>query len=87
MTAGADPAVTTRSGGAPRRRLLPLVRTADWSTGRKVLASFGVVAVWAGLVGLGTFGTFTDDTTPLDGGVGHSDVSFGRTAPGSLGGR
>jgi hypothetical protein len=37
------------------------------STGRKVLRSIGVVATWAAVVGLGTFGTFTDPATPLSG--------------------
>jgi hypothetical protein len=37
------------------------------STGRKVLQSIGVVATWASVVGLGTFGTFTDPATPLSG--------------------
>ncbi|TFV86356.1 hypothetical protein E4P40_12975 [Blastococcus sp. CT_GayMR20] len=37
------------------------------STGRKVLQSIGVVAAWAAVVGLGTFGTFSDPATPLSG--------------------
>jgi hypothetical protein len=35
------------------------------STGRKILQSIGVVAAWAAVVGLGTFGTFSDPATPL----------------------
>jgi hypothetical protein len=37
------------------------------STGRKILQSIGVVATWASVVGLGTFGTFSDPATPLTG--------------------
>ena len=37
------------------------------STGRKIIQSIGVVATWASVVGLGTFGTFTDPATPLTG--------------------
>jgi hypothetical protein len=37
------------------------------STGRKILRSIGVVATWAAVVALGTFGTFTDPATPLTG--------------------
>jgi hypothetical protein len=37
------------------------------STGRKILQSIGVVAAWAAVVGLGTFGTFSDPPTPLTG--------------------
>jgi len=37
------------------------------STGHKILQSIGVVATWASVVGLGTFGTFTDPATPLTG--------------------
>jgi hypothetical protein len=35
------------------------------STGRKILQSIGVVAAWASVVGLGTFGTFSDPATPF----------------------
>ena len=37
------------------------------STGQKILQSIGVVATWAAVLGLGTFGTFTDPATPLTG--------------------
>ncbi len=32
-----------------------------------MLQSIGVVATWASVVGLGTFGTFSDPATPLSG--------------------
>jgi hypothetical protein len=35
------------------------------TTGRKILQSIGVVAAWASVVGLGTFGTFSDPATPF----------------------
>ncbi|MET0764024.1 MAG: hypothetical protein ABWY29_04105 [Blastococcus sp.] len=37
------------------------------STRRKILQSIGAVAAWAAVVGLGTFGTFSDPATPLTG--------------------
>jgi hypothetical protein len=44
---------------------LPRYRGTARSTGRKILQSIGVVAAWAAVVGLGTFGTFSDPATPL----------------------
>jgi hypothetical protein len=35
------------------------------STAAKILQSIGVVAAWAAVVGLGTFGTLSDPATPL----------------------
>jgi hypothetical protein len=37
------------------------------TTGRKILQSIGIVGAWASVVGLGTFGTFSDPATPLTG--------------------
>jgi hypothetical protein len=82
-----DPAVTSRSGDVPQRRAAPTrgPRTAQRSTGRKVLASLGALTAWAGVTGLGTFGTLTDEATPLDGGVDGGAVSLGLGATDGLG--
>jgi hypothetical protein len=37
------------------------------TTGRKILQSIGILGAWASVVGLGTFGTFSDPATPLTG--------------------
>jgi hypothetical protein len=37
------------------------------TTGRKILQSIGILGAWASVVGLGTFGTFSDPSTPLTG--------------------
>jgi len=34
---------------------------------RKIVQSIGVLGAWASVVGLGTFGTFSDPATPLTG--------------------
>jgi hypothetical protein len=61
------------------------------STGRKILQSIGVVATWAAVVGLGTFGTFSDPATPLSGirddAPPHERVLGGDPARGALSSR
>jgi hypothetical protein len=44
------------------------------STAAKILQSIGVVAAWAAVVGLGTFGTFSDPATPLTSVVTGADT-------------
>ena len=73
--------MTSRTADAGLRAA-PGLRTAEWSTARKVLTSLGLVGAWAGLAGFGTFGTFSDGTTTrLRGGIDSGSVSLG------LGGR
>src|SRR3954463_2732202 len=55
------------------------------STGVKVLRSLGVVGAGLAVTGLGTFGTFTDSTTPLDAVVGGGTVSIDVRDPDHLG--
>jgi hypothetical protein len=45
-------------------------------TARKVLGSLGVIGAAAAVAGLGTFGAFTDSTTPLDATVGTGTLSL-----------
>ena len=54
-------------------------------TGVKVLRSLGVVGAGVAVSGLGTFGTFTDSTTPIDAEVGGGTVSIDVGDPGRLG--
>jgi hypothetical protein len=54
-------------------------------TGVKVLESVGVVGAGLAVTGLGTFGTFTDSTTPIDATVGDGAVSIDVTDPDRLG--
>jgi Camelysin metallo-endopeptidase len=50
-----------------------------------VLRSVGVVGAGLAVTGLGTFGTFTDSTTPIDATVGDGTVSIDVTDPNRLG--
>jgi hypothetical protein len=52
----------------------PRYRGTARSTGAKILQSIGVVAAWAAVVGLGTFGTFSDPATPLTSVVTGADT-------------
>jgi hypothetical protein len=54
-------------------------------TGAKVLQSLGVVGTGLAVTGLGTFGRFTDSTTPVDAEVGGGTVSIDVTDPNPLG--
>jgi hypothetical protein len=82
---GEDPAMESRREHAQHRAVpRPGARTAEWSTPRKLLASVGLLTAWAGLTGLGTFGTFTDPTTPLADGAESGRASLGLTATASL---
>ena len=58
--------------------------TGGASTGAKVLRSVGVVGVGLAVTGLGTFGTFTDSTTPVAA-VGGGTVSIDVRDPDRLG--
>jgi hypothetical protein len=51
----------------------------------KVLQSLGVVGAGLAVTGLGTFGRFTDGTTPVDAEVGGGTVSIDVTDPNRLG--
>jgi hypothetical protein len=68
--------VNARSERVPAQAVPPRRPPAEWSTGRKVTASLGLVAAWAGLTGLGTFGTLTDKTTPVNAPVDSGTVSL-----------
>jgi hypothetical protein len=57
-------------------------RRASASTGHKILQSLGAVAAWAAVVGLGTFGTFSDPATPF---VGIDESVPSPPRPGVLG--
>jgi hypothetical protein len=65
------------------------VRKRSWvagdSTGAKVLRSVGVVGAGLALTGLGTFGTYTDSTTPIDADVDDGTVSIELSDPNWLG--
>lgn len=58
------------------------VSSAHRSTITKALASLGIVAAAAAVAGLGTYGTFTDSTTPVDTDVatGVLSIELGRAA-------
>ena len=57
--------------GGPDPRRHPVTAR---STGWKILQSIGVVAAWGAVVGLGTFGTFSDPATPLTSVVTGADT-------------
>ena len=77
---GEDPPVRVRPAGVPAQAEQPRPRAAEWSTGQKVLASLGLVAAWAGLTGLGMFGTLTDETASLDAPIRSGTVSLRSSA-------
>ena len=52
----------------------PRYRGTARSTGAKILQSIGVVAAAAAVVGLGTFGAFSDPATPLTSVVTGADT-------------
>ena len=51
------------------------------STARKVVGSLGVVAAAATVAGMGTFGTFTDSTTPLTTTISTGTVDIDLSGP------
>jgi hypothetical protein len=51
------------------------------STARKIVGSLGVIGAAAAVAGLGTFGTFTDSTTPISTQVQSGTVSINLTSP------
>jgi hypothetical protein len=64
-----------------RRVGVPVTGTTELSTGAKVLASMVVLTAGAAVVGVGTFGTFTDRSTPLDAVLGDGVVSLDVSGP------
>jgi hypothetical protein len=55
--------------------------TARRGTATKVIGSVGVLAAAAAVAGLGTFGSFTDSTTPVTGAIDTGTVSIDLAAP------
>ena len=51
------------------------------STARKVVGSLGVIAAAAAVAGMGTYGTFTDSTTPVTTTVSSGTVDIELTGP------
>ncbi|MCW2534192.1 MAG: hypothetical protein JWP62_3762 [Blastococcus sp.] len=66
-----------RPSGIPLDGGPPAVR----SRAGKVFASLGAVTAGAAVAGVGTFGTFTDSTTPIDTGVDDGLVSIDLSGP------
>jgi Camelysin metallo-endopeptidase len=56
-------------------------RTVTGSTTRKVIGSLGVIGTAAAVAGLGTFGGFTDSTTPVSTTVTTGTLSINATGP------
>jgi hypothetical protein len=57
-------------------------RIATSSTARKVVGSLGVLGTAAAVAGLGTFGNFTDSTTPVATTIQSGTLSIDLTQPG-----
>jgi Camelysin metallo-endopeptidase len=57
-------------------------RTRTNGNARRIVASVGVLGAAVAVAGLGTFGTFTDSTTPIATGVTTGTVSIDVTQPG-----
>ncbi len=53
-----------------------MTSTARTTTARKVLGSLGVIGAAAAVAGLGTYGTFTDSTAPLNASVASGTLSL-----------
>ncbi len=53
------------------------------TTARKIVGSLGVLGAAAVVAGLGTFGTFTDSTTPITSNVASGTVNIDLTSPGN----
>jgi spore coat-associated protein N len=51
------------------------------STTRKIVGSLGVIGTAAAVAGLGTFGTFTDSTTPVETEIQSGSVDIDLTQP------
>jgi hypothetical protein len=71
-------------GGVVRTGAAPWCRRPRSVVGR-IAASLGVLAAGGAVMGLGTFGTFTDSTTPVDAAVNGGVVSLDLSGPGRLG--
>ena len=54
----------------------------DRDTARKVVGSLAVIGTAAAVAGLGTYGTFTDSTTPISTTVATGALSINLTQPG-----
>jgi Camelysin metallo-endopeptidase len=57
-------------------------RTANSATARKVLGSLAVIGAAAAVAGLGTYGNFTDSTTPVNTTIASGTLSIDLTQPG-----
>ena len=58
--------------------------TSTRDTTRKVLGSLAVIGTAAAVAGLGTFGTFTDSTTPVNSTLATGTLSITATQQGTL---